>query len=270
MLKSITRRPLWFNILVAIAISSLLFLLFMFSLNWITKHGESKTVPNVTGKRLDQVTKLLDDGGFETIIQDSIYVDSLAPGVVIRQFPEADQLVKVNRTVFVVINRFIPPEITMPNINGFTFRNALLTLNNLGLKLGDTSFRNDFAYMTVMEMQYKGAPLKPGEKIRVGSRVDLVLANGLGDQIKVPNLIGMVYAEAKILLEANGVGSIPVPDADVSDNESAYVYWQNPPSKTPDGAPIRMRSGQWIDVRLSLSKPVADTTVAPVRPEEDY
>ena len=41
MIKYITTRPLWFNILVAIGILVILTLIFVLSLNWITRHGEA-------------------------------------------------------------------------------------------------------------------------------------------------------------------------------------------------------------------------------------
>src|SRR5688572_19846628 len=149
MIKYISRRPLWFSILIALGIILLLFLIFMLSLRWITKHGVSKTVPSVVGKNINDVVKLLNDGGFETVIQDSVFYDSLPRGVVIKQVPEADQVVKVNRTVYVVINRFIAPDVAVPNIIGYTFRNALMSLNVAGLKLGDTTYVPDFAKGTI-------------------------------------------------------------------------------------------------------------------------
>src|SRR2546423_10497107 len=133
MFKFITSRPLWLNILIGIGLIVLIFFVFILSLNWITKHGEANSVPSVTGKNINDVEKLLSDKGFETILQDSVYYDSLPPGIVIKQVPEADQVVKVNRTVYVTINRFIPPDIRMPNLIGFSFRNAEMQLHNLGL-----------------------------------------------------------------------------------------------------------------------------------------
>src|SRR3954466_11034549 len=141
MFKSITSRPLWFNILTGILLAAVLFIVFILSLNWITKHGEAKTVPAVTGKNINDIEKQLNDNGFSTVVQDSVYYDSLPPGVVVKQVPDAGAVVKVNRTVYVTINRFTPPDIGMPNLVGFSFRNAELQLANLGLKLGDTSYR---------------------------------------------------------------------------------------------------------------------------------
>lgn len=262
MIKYITRRPLWFNILVAIALILLIFVIFMLSLNWITKHGEAKTVPSVTGKNINDVEKMLSETGFETVIQDSVYYDSLPPGIVVKQVPEPDQVVKVNRTVYVVINRFVAPDVSLPSLNGFSFRNAEMTLNSLGLRLGDTTYKPDFARGSVLEMLYNGNPMKPGDKVKVGSVIDLVLAGGLGEEdMAVPKLIGFTLAEARILLEQNGLvlGS-PIPEPDVRNIENAYIIRQNPMPKTIDGVQIRIRPGQMIDVWLSVNPPVIDST----------
>jgi hypothetical protein len=45
----ITKRPLWVNILFALALVFALLFLFLFSLNWITHHGKTLNIPQVTG-----------------------------------------------------------------------------------------------------------------------------------------------------------------------------------------------------------------------------
>src|SRR5437868_7721908 len=114
MSKSITSRPLWVNIVAAIILSIVIVLLFFFSLSWLTHHGNSRTVPAVTGKTFSEAKSILDKQGFEIIIQDSVYVDSLPPSGVIKQVPEADAVVKVNRTVYLTINRAVAPLVEMP------------------------------------------------------------------------------------------------------------------------------------------------------------
>ena len=250
MIKYVTSRPLWFNILVALLIIILLFVTFMLSLNWITKHGDYKKVPAVTGKNINDVMKQIDDAGFELVIQDSVYYDSLPKGIVLKQVPEADEVVKVNRTVYVIINRFIAPDIAMPNLIGFSYRNAELSFKNLGLKIGDTTYKPDFAKGSILEMSINGKPLKPGDKIKVGSVIDLVIAGGQGEEdMAVPKLIGMRYAEAKILAEANGLSVMPIANG-ITDIDNAFIYKQEPTPKTPDGAYIRIRQGQMMTVWL--------------------
>ncbi len=89
--------------------------------------------------------KYLKDKGFEVEIQDSIYSDTAAPLAVLRQFPEADAVVKENRTVYLTINRAVAPTIEMPNLEGMSFRTAQLVLKQYGLKVKDTVFKPDFA-----------------------------------------------------------------------------------------------------------------------------
>ncbi len=267
MIKYITRKPLWFNILVGLGIIIIFFLIFMLSLKWITRHGESKTVPAITGKQLEDVQQQLYDGGFELVIQDSVYYDSIPPGTVVKQIPEPDQVVKVNRTIYVMINRFVPPDVTIPNIIGAQLRSAEMSLNSLGLKLGDTSSKRDFAKGTVLEMLVNGNPVKPGDKVRIGTRIDMVISGGIPneDAMAVPNLIGMRFDEAVIYLESLGLtyGSV-VPDPGITDQASAFVYKQNPSPKTIDGVQIFIRPGQMMDIWLSEDRPVADTTNYPI------
>ena len=52
MVKYITSRPLWVNIAFALGGVIILVLIFLLSLNWITKHGESRSVPVVVGKKI--------------------------------------------------------------------------------------------------------------------------------------------------------------------------------------------------------------------------
>jgi beta-lactam-binding protein with PASTA domain len=272
MFKHITNRPLWVNILVGLGIVIAVFVLFVLSLNWITHHGEAKTVPSVTGKTLKQVQQLLETDGFELVIQDSVYYDSLPPSMVIKQVPEADAVVKVNRTVYVTVNRIVPPDVPMPNLIGYSFRNAEMILKNMGLKLGDTSFKADFAKNSVLEQLSNGRSISPGSSIKMGSPVSLVIGSGIGNaDMAVPKLIGLTYDEAKILLETNGliVGSV-IPDPLVKDTASAFIYKQSPLSRTEDGFKVRIRPGQMIDVWLSVEKPVIDSLQLqqPISPEE--
>lgn len=268
--KYITGRPLWINILVALLLIFLMGALFFKSLNWITQHGVARTVPSVTGKKLDAVQNLLDEKGFAVVIQDSVFYDSLSPLVIIKQFPEADAVVKVNRTIYVTINRVIPPDIDMPNLVGYSFRNAQMVLTNLGLRLGDTTFRPDFAKNSVLEQLYNGNTIKAGTKIKIGSRISMVLGTGLGNlDMAVPKLVGLTYTEAKIFLEQQGLilGAV-LPDPLVKDTANAFVYWQSPAPKDEEGRLFRIKPGQMIDLRLSLEQPVTDSLQSVVPPDE--
>jgi eukaryotic-like serine/threonine-protein kinase len=264
MFKFITHRPLWVNLLAGIIIALILFFVFIFSLNWFTHHDQSKTVPQVMGKSFEEAKEVLEKAGFEVEIQDSIYVDTTKPRQVLKQIPEADEMVKVNRTVYLTINRSVPPMIEMPNIVGFSYRSAEMALKNSNLRAGDTTFKADFAKNAVLEQWYKGTTIKPGTKIQMGSTIDMVLGNGVGDrQFVVPSLIGMTYAQAKSLLDAHGLGFSSVMAAGISDTSNAYIFRQTPDRFDDEKKFQYIRSGQLISVWLQVEKPLMDSIAAP-------
>ncbi|RYZ27901.1 MAG: PASTA domain-containing protein, partial [Sphingobacteriales bacterium] len=94
-----TARPLWVNILFAVVLVFILLFVFLLSLDFFTRHGNTLTIPAVINMPYDQAEKVLKDQGFDIELQDSIYSDTAAPLSVLRQFPEADAVVKANRTV---------------------------------------------------------------------------------------------------------------------------------------------------------------------------
>ena len=261
MFSFITKKPLWANILFALVVLFAVLFLFLVSLNWITNHGSTKTIPNVTGKKMQDAVKLLEDQGFEVIIQDSIYNDTIAPLQVVKQFPEADASVKINRDVYLTITRAVAPTIDMPNLVGLSIRSAELVLKQYGLKLGDTSFRPDFAKNSVLAQQFNGQEIVHGSKIKMGSRIDLVLGSGLtNEDMAVPDMVGMTYAEAKTLMESYGLsfGSV-VPRPGITDTASAFIYEQRPGRYNDERKVNRIRSGQMIDVFLQTEKQVIDS-----------
>lgn len=269
MFKFITHRPLWLNIIVGLVLALLIFCLFVLSLNWLTNHNESKTVPSVLGKNFTEAKKALEKAGFEVMIQDSIYTDTTGPLVVLKQVPEGDDVVKVNRTVYLTINRSMPPMVEMPNILGYSLRSAEMVLKNAGLKLGDTIFKPDFAKNAVLEQRFNGAGIAAGAQVRMGSRIDLVLGDGVSDkQFVVPNLVGMTYCQAKDLLEQNGLGFASIVAPGVSDTCNAFIFRQNPERYDEDKKFRYIRSGQTMDVWLQIDKPVTDSTAPGPTPAE--
>ncbi|MBC8032792.1 MAG: PASTA domain-containing protein [Chitinophagaceae bacterium] len=268
MFKFITSRPLWVNVLVAFLLAIIVLVLFLGSLGIITKHGRILTIPDVTGKSLNEAMASLETAGFEIEIQDSIYKDDLPPLQVIKQFPEADASVKINRTVYVTITRAVAPLIDMPNLVGPSFKNAEITLKQFGLKLGDTSSKPDFAKNSVLNQSYEGKDILPGTKIPQGSVIDLVLGSGLANvDMAVPDLFGMTYTEARRQLDSFGISLVPIADADVQSPENAFIYKQDPDRFTYDRRVSRIRAGQMIDVWLSSEpKQRVDSTMMPPPP----
>ncbi|MBC7848487.1 MAG: PASTA domain-containing protein [Chitinophagaceae bacterium] len=258
-----TAKPLWVNILFSIVLVTIVILLFLVSLNFITRHGSTLTIPSVTGKSFAEATRVLEGQGFEVQLQDSIYNDTAQALSVLRQFPEADEVVKRNRTVYLTINRSVPPTIEMPLLEGLSFRSAEVVLKQYSLKRGDTSYRMDLAKNSVLEQIFNGVRIKPGSKLPMGSVIDLVLGTGEGDEFMVPDLFGMPYSEAKVMLEGSGFAITAIPDGGVVDTTAAFVYRQQPEKYTTDGRANRIRQGQNIAVWIGIERPVRQVDSIP-------
>ena len=265
MFKFITQKPLWINVLVVIVMATLMVLLFFGSLDTLTKHGQYEKVPAVVGKSVSEATKILEAKGFEIEILDSIYIDSFPRLSVTRQSPESNATVKVNRTIYLTINRAQPPLVEMPNLVGFSIRNAQMYLENLGLRMGDTTFRPDIAKNAVLEQLYNGNSVSAGTKIFMGSTISFVLGNGVGDEeMQVPDLLGKTFGIAKQMLTEKSLNLTAVFDADVRDSANAFVYRQRPEKYGPSADGEKhyniIKPGQSIDVYLSVKPYVHDST----------
>lgn len=265
------KQSFWFHLLIAVVVSFLIFIIFFSSLGWLTNHGDSKKVPVVVGQQIEGATKMLEAAGFKVEIQDSVYLDSLPKLSIIKQSPEGDAIVKSNRTIFLTINRAVPPQVEMPDLKGFSFRSAEMMLATLNLKLGDTSYQPYVARNAVLQQTFNGKDIAKGTKLDQGSVISLVLGSGVGkEEFDVPNLIGMTLAEAQQVLTSKTItrGSIiNAPGCNVGDRESAFIVKQTPMpfELNVDGtrkATNRMRSGQVMDLYICDTKPVNDTAAA--------
>jgi beta-lactam-binding protein with PASTA domain len=263
MFKFITNKPFWVNLVAAIAIALLVIFLFLWLLGVITRHGKYLTVPSVIGKNTEESVRYLESKGFDVVIQDSVYTDTASKGIVLKQLPDPNSTVKINRTVFLTVNRVTLPMVDMPALQGKTLNYALEILKRSHLTLGDTSFRPDFMLGSVLEQQYAGNAITSGTKLPWGSRVDLVIGGGLTEErIMVPNLVGLTLGEAKLVLEQYGLMlASTIADGPITDSLGAYIYKQNPPRFTEQNQAVFIRPGQFMDLWISKEmKTTKDTT----------
>ncbi len=265
MFQFITNRSFFVNLLAAILLGLAALFIFFQLLDRITQHGKYIKVPEIKGKQVEEAKKILEAQGFQVEVQDSVYYDTLPRLSVVKQSPLPNELVKINRTVYLTINRAEPPLVSVPNFVGQTYRSVLLQLTTLGLKLGDTTTRPDFAVGSVLEQTYNGQMVSPGTKIPMGSRISLVLGGGVKQtELPVPMLLGLTFAEAKVLLESNDLllGAVVV-DGEVADSSAAFVIRQSPPVRDDEGRPIRIRGGQLVDLWISMDRSKVDSIQRP-------
>lgn len=258
MFRFIAKQSFLVNLLAAIALLFVLGLLFFQSLGWLTHHGESLRVPSVTGKNVDTAIDVLEKQGFDVIITDSLYNDSLPLNTVRKQLPDAGATVKVNRTVFLNVNPAVLPMIEMPNLEGLSYRFAVDKLSKNHLELGDTTNKPNFMKGSVLEQDYKGKKITFGSKVRWGSKIDLIIGGGL-EQVKipVPDLRGLTVQDARALLQSKGILLAAIlSTGNITDTSGAYISRQNPGVYDFNNAPNYIQPGQTMDIWIQ-PEPVA-------------
>jgi beta-lactam-binding protein with PASTA domain len=237
-----------FRINLLLIVVTILVVLFgaFFGLSLYTRHGEGIPVPQLKGQQIDKVMQILKDQGFDYKI-DSVYVLDQPPGAVIEQDPDPGTNVKENRTIYLTVVTQVAPPIAIPDLTPYTYREALATLANYGLKVGDTIYKPDIARDRVLEMRYRGAPIVAGTKIPKGSRLDLVLGNGEGaSEVEVPDLTSQDLDAAKFVIRNNGltIGTITYQGA-ITDSANLVIVSQTPAktdstAKVPNGTRINL------------------------------
>lgn len=259
--RFIAKQSFLVNLAVAVVLVFLLGLLFFQSLGWLTHHGESLRVPSIVGKNVDSAVGLLEDQGFDVIITDSLYSDSIPLNTVKKQLPDPGATVKVNRTVFLNVNPVTLPMIEMPNLEGLSYRFAVDKLLKNHLQLGDTTYKPNFMKGSVLEQKYNGKDIAFGSKIRWGSKIDLVIGGGLeAVKIPVPDLTGMTVAQAKQLLGEKGILLAAILSIEtISDTANAYIFRQNPEVDNFDSTSNYIQPGQTMDIWIQPEPPVRDS-----------
>lgn len=219
------------NLIIAI-ISIIVFVVaIFFILRNYTHHGEKIQVPDLKEKSITEAISLLEQQGFRYQV-DSVYQANAEPGVIIDQDPIAGSFVKDNRTVYLTMITLTPPIVTFPEIREMTFLEARAILGNYELRVGDTTYVADIARDVVLDVRYGGEELKAGQEIPKGSRINLVLGNGMGDsEVLVPNVVGLTLNEARfsILGSSLTVGTVNYMGY-ITDSLTARVISQNPPA----------------------------------------
>ena len=183
------------NLIAAIfTVVAILFIAF-FSLRYYTKHGQGLNVPALKGLSFNQAVSKLEGLGLRYEV-DSVYIMDKPPGIVIDQDPDANTFVKDNRTIYLTINTAQAPNVKFPDIESKSLREVQPMLESFGLKIGDTTYKADVAKDVILSATFGGRAIKPGDVLPKGSRIDLVLGDGRGNEdVDIPNLLGLTKDE---------------------------------------------------------------------------
>lgn len=148
-------------------------------LNITTKHGQTILVPDLRKLDTDQALQLLEKADLRMVVLDTLdYSKDIPPLSVVEQDPAPGNSVKENRKIYVKINAATYGKVILPELQQLTYRQALATIQALGLKEGTISYRTFIGKDVVLGVSSEGKALKAGDKLKKMSRVDFVLGDG--------------------------------------------------------------------------------------------
>lgn len=236
------------NLLIIIGLTLILGFLFLkVYLPFYTHHGETVSVPDLGGYEYEEAMDLLETAGLSYEISlDSGFSTEMPALAVLKQIPEASSQVKTGRRVYLTLNARNAPLIKMPNLVNMPLKNVQEILSNIGLVRGDIVYVPDIGINVVLEQRYRGVSVREGFEIPKGATIDLVVGDGMGNQLLlVPDLSGMEEEEAEFLILGSG---LRVGSKNYSSTDSVApgkVFLQSPP------AGMEVRTGELITIWIS-------------------
>jgi len=181
-LRFLFSKKLIIQLLLAFLVGLLFVYLSLIFLKYITFHNQHQKVPDLKGIPMINLPQIAVDKNLRyEIIDSSKFTPNLPPLSVIEHLPGPGQLVKKNRKIYVTLNPSGYRRISVPDVVQITRRNAEVTLLSVGFSIGEISYRNNIGKDMVLEMRYKGEPLKAGTLLQKTAEIDLVLGNGKRD-----------------------------------------------------------------------------------------
>ncbi|MBZ0201330.1 MAG: PASTA domain-containing protein [Ignavibacteriaceae bacterium] len=196
LMKKILQKPIVKKILILFAvIVGFLLLLDNVILPYYVSSPET-IVPNIVGFTEQAAFERLLEADLDPVISDTTFDLKYAKGTIVLQNPKADQVVKVGRRVHLYLSGG-EPVVRVPSLKGKSIRDAKLSLERIGLKLGLVDeLPSGNPRNMIFDQQYaEGTPLKKGEVVGVS----VSIGQG-GGAIVVPDLIGMSLVEAQKIL----------------------------------------------------------------------
>ncbi len=255
-IRTQTKSDVYLHLGIIICLLLALFLGFFFIyLPASTHHGETITVPKLKGMTTAELEDYLDERNLDFEISDCTFVVGAKALTVLSQYPLDGSLVKEGRKIYVTITALNAPQIQMPKLADRSLQSAEQILKSFGLEKGVLTYVPDLAEGQVLKQMFQGREISPGTMIAKGSKIDLVVGDGLGNQMMaIPSLLGMTLDEATATI----VGSDLVLGSILYDSESTEaagtVIWQNPASEPGE----KIRVGSVIDIKIA-GPPPSDT-----------
>lgn len=153
-------------------------------------------VPKVIGLSVKDAIEKLENSDLEPILGDTVFNRDFKKGTIMYQKPLANDIVKKGRRIYLMVSGG-EPMVTVPGLIGKSVTDAKLSLERVGLKLGEITYISSNTPKDVIISQ----EFAPGYSVKKGLAVGVSISLGMVEgNIEVPNLIGKPLSEAEQIL----------------------------------------------------------------------
>lgn len=254
------------NIVLALLVGVAILIVLIAYLRRYTEHGIEVEVADVRGMVQAEAEPILGGQQLVLVVIDSTYSDKVPFGTIVDQDPKPGSHAKHGREVYVTVNASTKRQVTMPDLQDMSYRQAETTLRGMGLEVDTVYDYEPSAYRDlVLDVKSMEGSLRPGQKVPVGTKVRLVVGFGRGtEQVEVPMVVGLTLQDARSLLLSRRltVGAVTY-DEPAQEGVPQYVYRQIP------NAGDQLLEGETVALKLSKDIEKAATGTNNSKQEED-
>lgn len=210
----------------------------MIYLSVYTNHGEFVSVPNIKELELTKGIEVLEALDLKYQVIDSVYLPKVAPGTILEQIPNPKEKIKHYRQVYLVINSYKKPKVSLPDVKDLSYRNAKATLEAVGFIVDGVQYVPSEFKNLVKGVKIGSGSVDAGTRVARGSHITLVVGGGTGDsEMLVPSYRGLNYKDLVVKVDQDSlyIRSVEFDEApkDKADSAQFVVYKQSPIKGTP-------------------------------------
>jgi UDP-N-acetylmuramate--alanine ligase len=226
-------------LLIAVAFV-LLLLVIQLCLRFYTNHGQKLQLPKFIGMQIDDAILKAENGDFEVIIADSIFVVGQNGGLITDQNPKPLAYVKEGRKVYVTVTKYGVETLKVSELptmygNAFDQKKTELKYRDIDCVI------KDYAYDPgepnhILEVWYNGELIiskdvrKEDVEISKGSSLECILSRKDGGDVLIPDLRCLSLEEAGFLLQSSKLEMGDVIKENASEPDAIlFVVAQSPP-----------------------------------------
>lgn len=204
------------------------------------KPAQTVTVPNFKEMEIKKAQDLAEKKGLKLKIEKKEYHDEIAKNHIISQDPKSGLKVKEGDTVKVIVSKG-SELVAVPDLTGKTTSEAGFILGKKDLEIGEISkeFSDKIPEDTII-----GQDPPAGQKVKSGTKVDLIISQGI-ENVQIPDVIGKTSQEAAAILGQKSLKVTVTKENSSSINKDIVIRMSPQPG-------TEVKKGSTVNIVVSL------------------